>query len=77
MDRAAPMLQRALEGLEATLGPEAGEVADVAVDLGALHLDQGRDGVGLPLLKRALAIQTALLGSDHAEVIAIREVVEC
>ncbi len=71
------MLERALRGLEAALGPSAAEVADVAVDLGALHLDQGREGDGQTFMRRALAIQTARLGADHPDVVAIREVIEC
>jgi centrosomal protein CEP104 len=35
---------------------------------------QGRDAVGRPLLERALAIQEALLGPDHPDVQAIRDV---
>jgi hypothetical protein len=38
---------------------------------------QGREAEGLRLMKKALAIQTPLLGANHPDVIAIREVVEC
>lgn len=35
---------------------------------------QGRDGVGRPLLERALVIQERALGPDHPDVIAIKDV---
>ena len=35
---------------------------------------QGRDDVGRPLLQRALALQENLLGPQHPDVIAIRDV---
>ncbi len=35
---------------------------------------QGNDGVGRPLLERALAIQEKALGPDHPDVIAIKDV---
>lgn len=76
-DKAQAMMESALEGLEAALGAGAREVGEAAVDLGALHLDHDRLEAGLPLMRRALAIQTALLGPDHPDVVAIREVVEC
>ena len=37
---------------------------------------QGRDGVGRPLLERALAIQERALGPEHPDVIAIRDVLQ-
>lgn len=39
-------------------------------------LPQGRDDLGRPLLRRALAIQEAQLGPDHPDVLAIRDVLE-
>lgn len=38
---------------------------------------QGRDEEGLHLMQKALAIQTPLLGENHPDVVAIREVIEC
>ncbi len=40
---------------------------------GALPV-QGRDDVGRPLLQRALALQEKLLGPQHPDVVAIRDV---
>ena len=37
---------------------------------------QGNEAEGRPLLQRALAIQTAVLGPDHPDVAAIRDVLE-
>lgn len=54
--------------------PDHPEVAHTLTDLAVLHLEQGRDGVGRPLLERALAIQTQALGPDHPDVLAIKDV---
>ena len=35
---------------------------------------QGRDDVGRPLLERALIVQDKILGHDHPDVVAIRDV---
>ena len=35
---------------------------------------QGRDDVGRPLLQRALLVQEKVLGYDHPDVVAIRDV---
>lgn len=35
---------------------------------------QGRDDVGRPLLERALIVQEKILGHDHPDVVAIRDV---
>jgi len=42
--------------------------------LQVLHLEQGNDDVGRPLLERALEIQEKALGPDHADVLAIKDV---
>ena len=49
-------------------------MAHTLTDLAVLHLEQGRDEVGRPLLERALEIQRNNLGPDHPDVIAIMEV---
>jgi tetratricopeptide (TPR) repeat protein len=63
-------LERALEILEGTLGPDSSDVAAPLSNLGRILHDQG-DLVGArTALERALAIAQAALGPDHLWVAA-------
>jgi hypothetical protein len=48
----------------------------LAVRVLSFALLQGNETEGRPLLQRALAIQTAVLGPHHPDVAAIRDVLE-
>jgi centrosomal protein CEP104 len=43
-------------------------------DLAICHLDREDNNLGRPLLQRALELQTNILGPDHPDVDAIRDV---
>lgn len=48
----------------------------LAVSVSSPAVLQGNEAEGRPLLQRALAIQTAVLGPGHPDVAAIRDVLE-
>ena len=54
------------------LGPDHYEVGVVLANRAALEAEFGDPEVGLDLYRRALALLTAALGSDHAEVHFVR-----
>ena len=72
--RAQALYERALGIMERHHGPEHTAVAHALTDLAVLHLEQGNDAVGRPLLERALGIQERALGAQHPDVLAIRDV---
>lgn len=72
--RAQALYERALAIMERHHGPEHTAVAHALTDLAVLHLEQGNDVVGRPLLERALGIQERALGAQHPDVVAIRDV---
>ena len=45
-------------------------------DLAICYLDQGLNDLGRPLLQRALVLQEKALGPTHADVAAIRDVLQ-
>ena len=64
-DEAEPLLRRALEINEATLGPDHPDTGDSAGNLGSLLKDKGDLDAAEPLMRRALEIDEAALGPDH------------
>ena len=61
---------------EKTLGAEHQDTTQTLTDLAICHLDQGNNDVGRPRLERALVLQEQTLGSEHADVAAIRDVLQ-
>jgi len=70
------LYERALRVQEKTLGAEHQDTVQTLTDLAICHLDQGNNDVGRPLLKRALVLQEQALGPSHADVTAIRDVLD-
>ncbi|KDD76140.1 hypothetical protein H632_c339p0 [Helicosporidium sp. ATCC 50920] len=75
-EAALPLYCQALAVWERALGPGAPEVAHALTDVAVIHLERGEDAAGAALLARALDIQTDVLGPEHSEVLAIKEVLE-
>jgi hypothetical protein len=66
--RIEPLLQRALQIQETTLGRDHFEVARTLQELAKLYATQASYGRAESLLQRALRIQEAILGKDHPSV---------
>ena len=45
-------------------------------DLAMLHIEAERNELGRPMLERALVLQERVLGPDHEDVAAIRDVLQ-
>ncbi len=67
-ERAIPVLRRALEIAERTVGPSHPHVAGLNFNLGLCLSDLGRYGEAAEPLERALALRERLLGGDHPDV---------
>ncbi len=65
------LVRRALEIMEAALGPEHPHVATTLNNLAALLQAQGKYAEAEPLYRRALAIDEAALGPEHPSVAAM------
>jgi tetratricopeptide (TPR) repeat protein len=65
---AEPLLKRALEIRERSLGPDHPDVAESLNNLALLYESRGRSAEAEPLLKRALAIREKSLGPDRPDV---------
>jgi tetratricopeptide (TPR) repeat protein len=68
-DEAEPLLERALEILEAAHGPGDVRTAGALIGLARLYDDQGRYAEAEPLLQRALALHESAYGSAHPSVV--------
>ncbi len=67
-EKAIPVLRRALEIAERTVGSNHPHVAGLNFNLGLCLSDLGRYGEAAGLLERALALRERLLGGDHPDV---------
>jgi eukaryotic-like serine/threonine-protein kinase len=67
-DRAAPLLEKALETRRRLLGEESPEVAESLEAVGRLDERQGDYAAARPLLERSLALREAALGPGDPEV---------
>jgi serine/threonine-protein kinase len=67
-DKAATLLEQALEIRQRTLGQEHLEVAESLTNLGVVLKDKGDLEAAEPMLRRALAIRQKLLGEAHLAV---------
>jgi tetratricopeptide (TPR) repeat protein len=70
LDDALPLMLRAVDIAEATLGRDHPNVATRLSNLAAILRDLGRPREARPLLERALAIDEAAYGRDHPTVAA-------
>ena len=73
-ERAQALFERALSIQETTRGAELPESGPPLPALSICHLDRGDNKFGRPRLQRALELQTNILGPDHPDVAAIRDV---
>jgi len=64
-DEAEPLLQRALNISEQSLGPDHPLTATTLEGLGSLYLSQGKYDQAEPLLQRALSISEQTISPDH------------
>src|SRR5688572_22855231 len=67
-DEALPLMERALEIREKTLGPEDPLVAEALNSLAHLHRAKGEHVKAEPLYQRSLAIRETALGAGHPDV---------
>ncbi len=66
--RAEPLLARAIEIMEASVGENQPEFASALHNLAYLYRTQGRYDRAEPLMERALKIRKATLGENHQDV---------
>ena len=68
LDRALPLLERALDIGRRTFASPDARVGQTLNDLGVLQREMGRASASLPLLEESLAIRRAALGDEHKDV---------
>jgi serine/threonine protein kinase len=64
--------KRALELLEAKLGPDHPDTLSVRNNLAGAYLDAGRTAEAVPLLEASLKLREAKLGPDHPDTLSSR-----
>ncbi|MEW6471475.1 MAG: tetratricopeptide repeat protein [Actinomycetota bacterium] len=70
LDEAEPLLRRAVDAMEAALGPESADVAAASHQLAVLMASNGQVAEAEGWYRRALAIRRRVLGDGHPAVAA-------